>query len=161
MSQRNPMNERYQQRTGGQTRKSAASAKPVTKAASSVYVQSGKPAPKKSSIKETWDKILGRETKPLTAKQQKAVDAAEARKQAEKQRRKDMNHFKPQSSEYKKYSTLRIFFYVLGFALVLPNVIWSNYFCAGGCTRRGTENTADSARGSFSTGLLYPTHTHA
>lgn len=128
MSQRNPMNERYQERSGGSTRKSAASAKPVTKAASSVYIQSSKPAPKKSSIKETWDKILGRETKPLTSKQQKAVDAAEARKQAEKQRRKDMQNFKPQSAEYKKYSWLRIFFYVLGFALVLPSVIWSNWF---------------------------------
>lgn len=127
MSQRNPMNERYQERTGGSTRKSAASAKPATRAASSVYISSGKPAPKKSSWKQTWDKILGRE-QHLTSKQQKAADAAEARKQAEKQRRKEMQNFKPQSPEYKKYSTLRILFYVLGFALVLPNVIWSGYF---------------------------------
>lgn len=41
MSRRNPMNERYQsdEKTTGKTRKSAASAKPVMKAASSVYIQ--------------------------------------------------------------------------------------------------------------------------
>ena len=35
---RQPLNDRYQQREGGKTRKSAASAKPATKAASSVYI---------------------------------------------------------------------------------------------------------------------------
>ena len=43
MSQRNPMKERYQgEKVKGQTKKSAASAKPKTKAASSVYVRSTK-----------------------------------------------------------------------------------------------------------------------
>ena len=47
MTQRNPMNERYQnteEKKQGKTRKSAASAKPVTKAASSVRIEG--PAPK-------------------------------------------------------------------------------------------------------------------
>ncbi|MEG0095950.1 MAG: hypothetical protein RR671_00515 [Raoultibacter sp.] len=47
MSQRNPMNDRYQtDEAKGQTRKSAASAKPKTKAASSVHVESTKPVKK-------------------------------------------------------------------------------------------------------------------
>ena len=48
MTQRNPMNDRYQQ-TGekktGKTRKSAASAKPTTKAASSVHIEGKAPKP--------------------------------------------------------------------------------------------------------------------
>ena len=41
MTQRNPMNERYQSEDRkGATRKSAASAKPVSKAASSVRIES-------------------------------------------------------------------------------------------------------------------------
>jgi hypothetical protein len=40
MAQRNPMNDRYQgDGPGGQTRKSAARAKPVTQAASSVHIK--------------------------------------------------------------------------------------------------------------------------
>ena len=46
MTQRNPMNERYQSEDRkGATRKSAASAKPVSKAASSVRIQSTKKTP--------------------------------------------------------------------------------------------------------------------
>lgn len=39
MTQRSPLNERNQLREGGKTRKSAASAKPVSKAAASVYIK--------------------------------------------------------------------------------------------------------------------------
>lgn len=47
MTQRNPMNERYQgEPPKGQTKKSAASAKPKTKAAASVYVRSAEKTPK-------------------------------------------------------------------------------------------------------------------
>ena len=47
MSQRNPMNERYtSDQKHGATRKSAASAKPVSKAASSVRTTSSKPEKK-------------------------------------------------------------------------------------------------------------------
>ena len=46
MSQRNPMNDRYQtDKVKGQTKKSAAQAKPKSKAAASVYVRSSKPTP--------------------------------------------------------------------------------------------------------------------
>lgn len=46
MSQRNPMNDRYQNDIPGQTKKSAASLKPKSKAASSVYVRSSAKTPK-------------------------------------------------------------------------------------------------------------------
>lgn len=49
MTQRNPMNERYQntgEKKPGKTRKSAASAKPTTKAASSVHIEGKAPKPK-------------------------------------------------------------------------------------------------------------------
>ncbi|MFR3273438.1 MAG: hypothetical protein ACLTQI_06310 [Slackia sp.] len=39
MSQRNPMNDRYQSDVKGQTKKSAASMKPKSKAAASVYIK--------------------------------------------------------------------------------------------------------------------------
>ena len=48
MTQRNPMNERSQSEIKGQTKKSAASLKPKTKAASSVHVKSTKKTPKQN-----------------------------------------------------------------------------------------------------------------
>ncbi len=51
MSQRNPLNERNQNDTkAGKTRKSAASAKPVTKAASSVYIADPNNKPKEGFL---------------------------------------------------------------------------------------------------------------
>lgn len=77
MSQRNPMNERYQtDERKGQTRKSAASAKPKTKAASSVRVQ----------------------TTTKTPKEKKA-----ARKAQERQDRTTANkYYQPDNPEYKR-----------------------------------------------------------
>ena len=61
MTQRNPMNERYQSEDRkGATRKSAASAKPVSKAASSVRIESTKKTPQQ---------------KKAERKQQRAKDA--------------------------------------------------------------------------------------
>ncbi len=51
MTQRNPMNERYNSdEHKGKTRKSAASAKPKARAAASVYVESKAPRPKKRGM---------------------------------------------------------------------------------------------------------------
>lgn len=77
MSQRNPMNERYQtDERKGQTRKSAASAKPKTKAASSVRVQSTTKTPKEKKA---------------------------ARKAQERQDRSTANkYYQPESPEYKR-----------------------------------------------------------
>lgn len=81
MSQRNPMNERYtSEERSGTTRKSAASAKPKTKAAASVVIQ-----PTEKSA------------------QQKKADAKAARKKAEaEQRELDRKYYKPDTPEYKK-----------------------------------------------------------
>ena len=54
MTQRNPMNERYTgDHKGGTTRKSAASAKPVTQAAASVRTESKQPEKKGCFSKTT------------------------------------------------------------------------------------------------------------
>ncbi|MEG0015856.1 MAG: hypothetical protein RR934_08830 [Gordonibacter sp.] len=77
MSQRNPMNDRYQtDEHKGQTRKSAASAKPKTKAASSVRME--------PTVK--------------TKQQKKAVQKTERAKQTQL----DRKYYNPPTAEYKK-----------------------------------------------------------
>ena len=80
MSQRNPMNERYQseERTGA-TRKSAASAKPKTKAASSVIVQAKEKSPQ----------------------QKKAERKAEKQRLRAEQRELDRKYYNPDTKRYK------------------------------------------------------------
>jgi hypothetical protein len=76
MSQRNPMNDRYQSEDRkGLTRKSAASLKPKSKAAASVRI----------------------ETKTKTPQQKKAEKKAERAKQAEL----DRQYYNPPTEEYK------------------------------------------------------------
>lgn len=77
MSQRNPMNDRYQSDAPkGQTKKSAASMKPKSKAASSVYVRSAKKTPQ----------------------ERKAERKAERAKQAEL----NSKYYNPPTEEYKR-----------------------------------------------------------
>ena len=91
MSQRNPMNDRYQSEVKGQTKKSAASAKPKSKAAASVYIKpSGHTPQEKKAIK----------------KQQRA-------KQAEL----DRMFYNPPTERYKKLR--RIWWFCLIAAIVL------------------------------------------
>lgn len=81
MTQRNPMNERYQgEAPKGQTKKSASSMKPKTKAASSVYVR---PAEK-------------------TPQEKKAI----RREQRQKQRELDSKYYNPPTQEYKNLRRL-------------------------------------------------------
>ena len=82
MSQRNPMNERYtvEGKMEGKTRKSAASAKPKTKAAASVRVESAKKTPQ----------------------QKKAEDKARRKEEAARQRELDAKYYKPDTERYKK-----------------------------------------------------------
>ena len=94
MSQRNPMNERYKADLKGQTRKSAASMKPKTKAASSVYV--------KPQVK--------------TRKQKKEEAKVEQMKRGELSRL----YYSPPTPEYKKFR--RIWWVVLILAIVLTAV---------------------------------------
>ncbi len=95
MSQRNPMNDRYQtDKVKGQTKKSAASAKPKTKAAASVYVRpAGKSKAEKKAIR----------------KQQQA-----------KQRELDRVYYNPPTQEYKNLR--RIWWALLIAAIVITGV---------------------------------------
>lgn len=85
MTQRNPMNERYQRdEHTGKTRKSAASAKPVTKAASSVRIENNKPAPSRG---------LFSRSSSSSADQQKRQQEREAR----------LKYYNPDTPEYKRW----------------------------------------------------------
>ena len=95
MSQRNPMNERYQgDKVKGQTKKSAASAKPKTKAASSVYIRSTKKTPQ----------------------EKKAERKAERQRAAEL----DRMYYNPPTKEYKDLR--RIWWFLLIAAIILTFV---------------------------------------
>ena len=81
MSQRDPMNDRYTtDGPKGQTRKSAASAKPKTKAASSVHVQAAE----------------------KTKEQKKAERKAREKEERQKQRELDARYYNPPTPEYKR-----------------------------------------------------------
>lgn len=80
MSQRNPMNERYtSEERPGSTRKSAASAKPKSKAAASVTLQ----------------------TEKKTKQQKKAEEKAARKKAQAEQRELDRKYYKPDTQAYK------------------------------------------------------------
>ena len=80
MSQRNPMNERYQsEEHSGVSRKSAASAKPKAKAAASVIVQSSEKSPQ----------------------QKKAERKEEKRRLRDEQRELDRKYYNPDTKRYK------------------------------------------------------------
>lgn len=92
MTQRNPMNERYQgEPPKGQTKKSAASAKPKSKAASSVYVRSTEKSPKEKKEMQ--------------------------RKQRSRQAELDRMYYNPPTAEYKKLRRLWWIFLVAAIVL--------------------------------------------
>lgn len=81
MSQRNPMNERYQNdERSGKTRKSAASAKPKKEAAGTVVMKTSRKTPK----------------------ERKAEQKEARRKEQERQRELDRKYYKPDTEQYKK-----------------------------------------------------------
>lgn len=90
MTQRNPMNERYQQEDRkGSTRKSAASAKPASKAAASVHIQG-----ERTSKGGIWSQA-----------QHQANKKANSKKKTDKQREREMRarYYDPNTPEYKKW----------------------------------------------------------
>lgn len=101
MSQRNPMNERYtSDKRTGTTRKSAASAKPKTKAAGTVTMGTSKKTP-----------------------QQRKAEQKEARKkEQERQRELDRKYYKPDTERYKKLK--RIWWASLAGAVVCTLLSW-------------------------------------
>lgn len=97
MSQRNPMNDRYTtDERRGQTRKSAAAAKPKTKAASSVHIQSTQ----------------------KTKQQKKAEQKSKRAQQSEL----DRKYYNPPTQEYKRLR--RIWWILLGSAIAAVALSW-------------------------------------
>ncbi len=106
MTQRNPMNERYQNtndKKTGKTRRSAASAKPATKAASSVRIEGGK------------------EPKPRGrfAKAQRQAQAPRSKQPVDR-------NFQPDTDEFRKWR--RIWWVFIIIALALTSL---SFFAAG------------------------------
>lgn len=147
MSQRNPLNDRYQQREGGKTRKSAASAKPATKAASSVYIADPNAKPKKSFFDRFKKK---EEPAPKKAKTQVMTDEAQPKKKGGKWTLNDMEgseqmesmeglseetkkaarqkYLNPGTREYKRWRTIWWIVIVCGIASLIPPVMMPEYF---------------------------------
>lgn len=147
MSQRNPMNERYQQREGGKTRKSAASAKPATKAASSVYIADPNAKPKKSFFDRFKSK---QEPEKKSSKNAQAVEAEQPKKKSGKWTLNDMEgseamesteglseetkkaarakYLNPGTSEYKRWRMLWWIVIICGIISLIPPVMLPEYF---------------------------------
>ncbi len=102
MTQRNPMNDRYQSDTPkGQTKRSASSLKPKTKAAASVYIRSNEKTPQ----------------------EKKAI----RKEQRQKQRELDSRYYSPPTEEYKKLRRMWWVFLVAAIiltalAMIIPNM---------------------------------------
>ena len=112
MSTRNPMNERYQDETKpkGVTRKSAASAKPVKKAASSVHMET-KSEPQKG--------LFGG----------KKNSNANSKKKGLQENPKRLQH--PDTPEYKKWHTFWMISIIVAVVLTLVGLLARNLFDAG------------------------------
>ena len=128
MAQRNPMNQRYQgEGPGGQTRKSATSAKPVSKAAASVHI---KKKPTTKSEKRAAEKAREREAEAKAkqkaereAEKAKAAGVEEEDKTKGKSKGGFFDSFKgaanrgmPQSEEYKKWQ--RVYWILIVIAII-------------------------------------------
>lgn len=121
MSQRNPMNERYQSnKPEGKTRKSAASAKPVTKAASSVRPEPTTP-PKKGFL----ERMTSGSTDEEKAKSSKGKTNARTERKTERQRRRAIQSFVPDTAEFKRLNRKRFIYSAVGFAGMIIAIIVS------------------------------------
>lgn len=96
MTQRNPMNDRYQtDEVKGQTRKSAASAKPKTKAAASVHVESTKPVKKQGLM----SKLTGGSSAPASTAKSTATKSSGSSNAAPLKN----EYYNPPTAEYKRW----------------------------------------------------------
>lgn len=106
MTQRNPMNERYTgDHKGGTTRKSAASAKPVTKAASSVRTESKQPEKKGFFSKKTPEEKQERKEERKVEGEQRKTGRARARA---------IQRTVPNSPQYKALNRKRMIYSGIG-----------------------------------------------
>lgn len=108
MSQRNPMNDRYSDESKGKTRKSAASAKPKTKAASSVRMQGT------ASAKQT--------------KEQKKEAKAQRRAEQKSEREFEGRNYAPNTQEYKNWRKAWWASIIMAGAMLAASFIIQNYF---------------------------------
>lgn len=153
MSQRNPLNDRNQNDTkAGKTRKSAASAKPVMKAASSVYIEDPNNKPKEGF----FSKLMGGGSSKQ--KEEEAKERAKAAKKnkdtssqkgaytlldmegdtAEKNREKTLTkadkkeaqrrYNNPGTSAYKKWRTIWWIVIALGICSLIPPLVKPDLF---------------------------------
>ncbi|MDO4854277.1 MAG: hypothetical protein Q4A43_02495 [Coriobacteriia bacterium] len=124
MATRNPMNERNTtSKPSGQTRKSAASAKPVTKAAASVYVKDTSAAPKKKGF---LARMSSSNQEPETSKERKAREQREAKAAAKKAEDKARRSFRPKTAEYKKWRIVFFAFLAAGLVIMLIATAFSS-----------------------------------
>lgn len=151
MAQRNPLNERYQTREGGKTRKSAASAKPATKAASTVYIKDPNAKPKKSFL-DRFNKNKEPEKPAKKAKAQvETEEAQEAPKKKggkwtindlegstpdqsldglteEQKKAARAKYINPGDREYKKWRTIWWALIICGVATLIPQFVMPELF---------------------------------
>ncbi len=113
MSQRNPLNDRYQNADDrkGTTRKSAASAKPATKAASSVRIEG-----KVEEPKGLFARASAQANKTQAMKNSRAKQNDKARVERRKEQAIRAKYYTPDTPEYKKWK--RVWWGMLGGALV-------------------------------------------
>ncbi|MBQ9022060.1 MAG: hypothetical protein IJ113_08665 [Eggerthellaceae bacterium] len=114
MSQRNPLNERYQnadEKPVGKTRKSAASAKPVTKAASSVRIPG-----KVEEPKGLFARATAKANKSQAVKDNKKKQASKETVERRKEQALRSKYYSPDTPEYKKWK--KVWWGMLGAALV-------------------------------------------
>lgn len=146
MSQRNPMNERYTaDKKAGVTRKSAASAKPVSKAGASVRTAPAKPEKKglfggskksepapKAAPKKTQPKAAKSQepATPLTKEEKKQVEkhnkqVKRADREARRERNKEINRFVPDTAEFKRLNRKRMVYSTVGFVGMIVAIVLS------------------------------------
>ncbi|MEG0682083.1 MAG: hypothetical protein RR434_01035 [Raoultibacter sp.] len=113
MTQRNPMNDRYQSdEIKGQTRKSAASAKPKTKAASSVHVEELHPPKKKG--------LFSKAAAPAKSDGKKSSSSGSAGSSGG---RVKSEYYNPPTAEYKRMR--RIWWVLLVGAIAMTAASWA------------------------------------
>ncbi len=117
MSQRNPLNDRYQNadERKGTTRRSAASAKPATKAASSVRIQG-----KVEEPKGLFARATAQANKTQAVKNSKAKQTDKARAERRREQAIRAKYYKPDTPEYTKWK--RVWWGMLGGALVTTSL---------------------------------------
>lgn len=124
MTQRNPMNERYTgEHKGGSTRKSAASAKPVTKAASSVRMET-KPAKKGFFSRRTPEEKAERKKERAAEREAEAKVTSEDRKEGRK-RERAINRYVPDTPEFKALNRKRFIYSAVGLGIMVIAILLS------------------------------------